>query len=693
MYARLFKLRDANNANFILTSSILPKVDTMIRFMNIPHTPVSLSVLDFANEYLGVVVKQCRSINFQYDFEPHLQSYNLVINAIKQYSANVLPEWWVHLFKEVEMVLTLINFLADYYNLYKTQLNNCGNNNKMNNNSNHRDENMGNHQIKDPKAVQNTMNEILEIFLSSNVYQHPASIVQTLYFEILSKFERLIAKNPKYINQVLLAFQSEKGIKSPSPKIRSRCLQIFCRFIKSFKPNLNASGNMTVNNSNLSNEMLTFIQQILEWAICNESLLSKEDMNALYESYSVLIISSNLDLNAKKEAMEKLLLSLVTNFQNTFSPLQDINKTQTINYRSLNFIVTRFVKIINYIIRTTKAFSNHSPMKQSNLENVYACILDTLLSSLDFLDQNISRACSNNEKQEEEKGIQLRYAMYSGVRQYFHVMVVCLEESIIIPYVTPAFEKFIKFRDFKNVSEIIPLLNQVTTKFKKNAPSLINALFMPLVTVIFELLNKPLDADSDPHEIRERLSLQRSYYSFLSHLINQNNMVGVLVDQGEQNMKLIIESIIQGVIECQDPIVQKSCFMLLRKWVDLWMNSSDPSNSKPSTNNLNLDSISFSRFVYSTIFPACFSAPLKMSFDLKDAQTIQALNECALCFQLIHRKGSSEFENVLVNQIFPSMNITNPTIQQQFVTALRSDIKSFKTFLKEFYSNAKSIQF
>lgn len=69
---------------------------------------------------------------------------------------------------------------------------------------------------------------------------------------------------------------------------------------------------------------------------------------------------------------------------------------------------------------------------------------------------------------------------------------------------------------------------------------------------------------------------------------------------------------------------QKTCFNILRKLVECW----------GADNNMQ----GFVDFMYKSIVPACFMAPLKTTFDLQDAQTVLALNECAVCLRTIADK-------------------------------------------------------
>ena len=49
----------------------------------------------------------------------------------------------------------------------------------------------------------------------------------------------------------------------------------------------------------------------------------------------------------------------------------------------------------------------------------------------------------------------------------------------------------------------------------------------------------------------------------------------------------------------------------------------------------------FVDYVYEHVVPACFMGPLKPTFDLSDAQTVLALNECAMCLKSVGEKRVS----------------------------------------------------
>jgi exportin-T len=55
--------------------------------------------------------------------------------------------------------------------------------------------------------------------------------------------------------------------------------------------------------------------------------------------------------------------------------------------------------------------------------------------------------------------------LQSGVRQFLHRMVVCLEEELL-PYIPQASEGLLKGSDIQSIQEYIPLIVQIIAKFK-----------------------------------------------------------------------------------------------------------------------------------------------------------------------------------------------------------------------------------
>lgn len=95
--------------------------------------------------------------------------------------------------------------------------------------------------------------------------------------------------------------------------------------------------------------------------------------------------------------------------------------------------------------RTSKAFSNKQTVKQCGCTEVYRDCLHCFLPALSCPVQ--------------------RGALRSSVRSFLHRMIICLEEEVL-PFVPAASEHMLKDCEAKDLQEFIPLISQITAKFK-----------------------------------------------------------------------------------------------------------------------------------------------------------------------------------------------------------------------------------
>ena len=84
--------------------------------------------------------------------------------------------------------------------------------------------------ISDPKRIE----ALLQMLVTSSVSSYPHPAVQSMYFELIIRYEKFFAQNlSPLIPQLLISFLDERGLKNPNNKLRSRACQLFNRFIKS----------------------------------------------------------------------------------------------------------------------------------------------------------------------------------------------------------------------------------------------------------------------------------------------------------------------------------------------------------------------------------------------------------------------------------------------------------------------------
>ncbi|XP_028305043.1 exportin-T [Gouania willdenowi] len=543
-------------------------------------------------------------------------SPELLLEAVRRVFNNAMQNWQSAPFMEVELAVRLLYMLGEALP------------------ASH-----GAHFSGDSvksSALQDMMRTMVSCGVSS--YQH--SSVSLEFFETVVRYDKFFIVEPQHVPLVLMAFLDHRGLRHNSPKVRSRVAYLFSRFIKTLHKHMNA----------FVEDILTRIQDLLELAPPENgfpALLTSDDQLFVFEAAGVLIVNADSPSERKQVLMRSLLRPLM----DAFTPLLNKLLQETHEQRQLE-IADCLSHAVGFTSRTSKAFSNKQTVKQCGCTEVYRECLQTFLPALSCPVQ--------------------RGALRSAVRSFLHRMIICLEEEVL-PFVPAASEHMLKDCEAKDLQEFIPLISQITAKFKRQVSPFLQQVFMPLVVAIFEVLACPAE-ENDQTAALEKQMLRRSYFSFIQ-VITGSGMNEVMANQGAENVERVVFTIIQGAADIPDPVAQKTCFMVLSRLVELW-------GGKDGLQG-------FPEFIYKHIVPACFISPMKDSFDLSDAQTVLTLAECSLTLKMIHLKRGEEFIQFLQQDYLPSLQVS-PEISQELCQVLQQpDVKVLKTYMKVFFQRAK----
>ncbi|CAL8134628.1 unnamed protein product [Orchesella dallaii] len=433
--------------------------------------------------------------------------------------------------------------------------------------------------------------------MNSDIYMYQHSAVVLQYFETIIRYEKFFVCHPEYIVKGLSAFLKEKGLFHPDLKVRSRCCYLFSRFIKCIRGGITAD---------LMQSIIDAIQPLLQIQTISadrkDALISRDDQLYLFEVIGVLIVSGESENQKKRELMTDILNLVLYPCRLGIEQLKTIKDPA-----QQDPIVEVVMQAIALTGRLSKAFSSQQTMKSLGCVPLFLEALSVFLQLLEIpIDESFT--------------VQLQ----SSVRQYLHRLVVCLEEELL-PYIPLASQALLKNCDCKSIQEYIPLINQVITKFKlswifqKEVVPFLKQMFTPMVQGVFTALQVPIE-QNDLQAQRERQLLRRQYFQFIAAIVT-NNVTDVLSAQDPNVLNEVMMTVIQGSVDFPDPVAQKACFSILKKLVELWAGPEGPDG--------------FMDFMYKNIVPACFMAPLKISFDINDAQTLIALNEVANCLKSV----------------------------------------------------------
>ncbi|XP_043943980.1 exportin-T [Protopterus annectens] len=657
-WSKLLKNGDLNNAQMTLQATEA-KISLMLQLLNHEDDDISSNIIGFCYDYLhtlkqlsilsdqqnanveAIMLTVVKKLTYdeEYNFEnegedeamfvEYRKQLKLLLDRVAQVSPDLLlttvcrvfnsalQKWQCTQFMEVEVAIRLLYMLGEALP------------------ASH-----GAHFSGDTNKV-NAVQEMMRTLVTSGVsaYQHTSVTLE--FFETVVRYDKFFMVEPQHIPTVLLAFLDHRGLRHPSPKVRSRVAYLFSRFVKSLSKQMNT----------FIEEILDRMQDLLELSPPENgyhALLSSDDQMFIYETAGILIVNSEFPAESKEVLMRNLLSPLMEKFKLFLDKLimeENEEKTAT--------LADCISHAVSFASRTSKAFSNKQTVKQCGCSEVYLKCLETFLPAL---------SCPLHKE-----------VLRSGVRTFLHRMIICLEEEVL-PFIPVASEHMLKDCEAKDLQEFIPLINQITAKFKAQVSPFLQQMFMPLIQAIFQVLNRPAE-DNDQSAALEKQMLRRSYFAFLQTVVG-SGMCEVLSNQGSENVEQVVFTVIQGAVEFPDPIAQKTCFIILSKLVELW--------------GVKDGLVGFIDFIYKRIVPACFLAPMKPTFDLSDAQTVLVLSECAVTLKTIQLKRGPEFIQYLQQEYLPSLQIAPDMIQEFCQVLQQTDSKVFKNYLKVFFQRAKT---
>lgn len=647
----------------LLQSAVERKVPIMIEFLSNDYDDVSAAVLEFAKEYIHMLkgkvmqteeqlgyarsllltvvhkMKYDESYRFEQEGEDeatfqefrkqlkvlfdNLAGVNkeLVIEYVSKFTTNTLSGWRTASFQNVEIAIYLLYLMGEAIPASG-----------------------GNHFSGDHTKV-SAMQAMMHVLVTCDVSHHPHPAVTLQYVETVVRYEKFFNTEPEHIPYVLTAFLDQRGVRNSSPLVRSRCAYLFSRFVKCLRTLIQP----------YIKEVLGPLQYLLVLIPPENgsSLISEDDQLYLYEAAAVMIMSGAFGAQQKGMLISNMLVPVMDKFKTLVSQL-----LVEMDEQKQELLAQSLCHAMAVTSRASKAFTNHQTMKSCFCVPLFIEAMKVFLGCLQIPTQS--------------------QILRSGVRQFLHRMVVCLEEELL-PYIPQASEGLLKGNDIQSIQEYIPLIVQIIAKFKlswvfqKEVIPFLQQVFMPIVNAIFSALSLPVE-ENDEQGKREKQLLQRNYFQFIAAVVT-NNISEVLNAQESQFLEQVMISIIRGAVDFPDPVAQKTCFSILRKLVDLWGGKEQPDG--------------FTQFIYKNIVPACFMAPLKSTFDLSDAQTSLALAESAMCLKTILQRRGDEFVNYLHAEYLPTLQIS-PHLIDEYCQALKAENRVFKNYVKVFFQQART---
>ncbi|XP_034230786.1 exportin-T-like isoform X1 [Thrips palmi] len=523
---------------------------------------------------------------------------DLVCQCVYQVVTGVLKDLQAYSTSEVECVIYILYVLGE-------ALPSAGSSPPQNN--------------QETQSANNLIRLMLLELLSSGVSNYPDSSVKLQFLETVSRRDKLFLKETELIPPVLEAFLDHRGLRSSDKKLRARSAFLFQLFVKSLRSTL----------ATFSYQVIASLKDFLELssAQSNGTWLCHEDQLHLYGAVGLLIVSGTNSPEEKGETIRNLLVPVVARYQELSAQLMT---EQNDEQRAV--LAHSMCHAMAVVTGVSKAFNNLKDTRMLGCFQLYYEVLQVFLTCLQ----------SPNQKE----------LLQSGLRQFLHRMVVCLEGEVlpVIPFVLQA---ILRDNDAFLLSEFMPLVLQVIMKFKKDAASLVQQLLAPTLAIFTAAWAADTDKDN-PYAQEENHYLFRSFLGLISAIVT-NNILEVLLAQEPHTLQQALDWVIQGTYHDPDPTAQKSCYTILRKMVDQWGGVGE----KPD---------GFTEFLYERVVPACY-LPLK-SLDDTSPDSRAVGKECSQLIASIFKKRGDEFLCHLQNTFLPSLGL-EPRICEAHIKTIR----------------------
>lgn len=323
---------------------------------------------------------------------------------------------------------------------------------------------------------------------------------------------------------------------------------------------------------------------------------SSDDQLFIYETVSLLIVTSQLEPKLKAQLMKNLLTPIISSF------LQLINKYVETNEEKVKLIYANSLNTaMSVATRVSKGFSNLVKVKDCECTEIFLEILRIFIQAIQI----------NTHKN----------LIHAGIRQYLHRMIICIDNEVL-EYIPVTVEHFLKIsNEPKDIYDLMPLINQVICKYKQQIVGFMQTVLMQLTNTILNYVNSlpiemgsnilkistqqiqtlnlttPLniqailpntsaqafaamglqsqqdensDISPDTQLVLDIQQMYKMYFQFLLNIVN-NDLMDIVAAQTPPDIYKIYFTLLQGA-QLGAPDTAKCCFQCIRKFITVFGN-------------------------------------------------------------------------------------------------------------------------
>jgi exportin-T len=275
-------------------------------------------------------------------------------------------------------------------------------------------------------------------------------------------------------------------------------------------------------------------------------------------------------------------------------------------------------------------------------------------------------------------------------------LIQCLEAQTL-PFMPRLLSLLISHCNTEDILDVCQLMNQLCIKFKSNAAAAIDGSLLPFLQKCTYLSQSIVSNSSAPttqndimapHLLTEKLSVQKLSYSVLQHVVVHRATATLLSPTNVSSLEYILETMGEGAIFVEDPVMKKSCLVFFGELLDQWIKGSN-GTCKEATTEVPPDDIvhGFIRYFCDILVPGMLQAFLAKDnrFNPDDASNFRCIGEFSGMLEIV----KNHLPDVYHQQIMASKIAVHASTSKSLMEAfcLASSKKDFETCFKALIEN------
>ena len=456
----------------------------------------------------------------------------------------------------------------------------------------------------------------------SDIVEHPHREVLILYYETGVRYYPLLKKRPDLLQKMLEAMTGTRGLRNENSRVRSRCCYLLLRLIKSVgsKKNENNKSNKASILRPYVETAVTGIQSLLK---NNSVQLRFEDTLNLFETIGLLLGKNGMSPSEQGQYLTKVVTPHVQNIKNLLNERQRYNKKDSDSDANGENLANS-IAAIAYL---SKGFK-HPPLEVQTI----------LMETLQIAFAVVEAVPTNSE---------VRNKTYIFIQR----LILCLEDKVL-SIMPRLLSLLIQYCTAEDILDAAQLMNQLCIKFRKNAAFTLDCNLLSFLQKCHHLSNtisgdkNILEHQEDnghtaPHLRTEQLSIQKLSYAVLNHVVSNNVSEILLSPTNISSLEAILQSMSEGAISVEDPLMKKTCLTFFRQLLDQWVTTENTQANDRSNPILYPppDHVvqGYIQYICGTLIPGMMQVFLQrnVNFNINDANNFRLLFEFSTILEIL----------------------------------------------------------